>query len=373
MKKNLYLFLLLCLAAPSLRAQIQRGEVQLSAAQPLLTGTNLSFVPDDRLGGLVSIDGGAPLYLLLTPNVAYAVTDRLTLGAEAALAVDGFVEGPAAILLPYLRYYPLNRPTVSVFAELGRTVVLADDDLGYPGAFRLAAGAQFPLGTGALITSSLQYTLRDEAVNQLALTAGLALRLGRNDRTGNGDRLFGDARWAVSLSDVQLSFLSVRSTDIIEQSSTLGLICYFSPNFALSYLASGRRNRTNFGNVEINQIFAETLLGARGYFTRRGRLQPFAEAGFGLGLRLLETSSNDFPDFNQDEVSANFLVYGRIGVDYFLRPNLALVAGLNVRRDFGDADVTVAGLSFGGRYFLGRSLRETTASRTDGRNSLPRR
>ena len=334
-------------------AQVQRGDVEIGTSQPAIFEQGLDLFANDRLGGILSLGGEVPLYLL-TPSYGYALTNRLLLGTEAVLFISRESASAGAILLPYLRYYPINKETFSFYGEFGRSVSLITDGGEFGPLYRAAVGGQFPLGGNALLTSALQYEIRESSPfgsNLLNLTTGLTLKLGRNNRVDRQSRTYGDAKWAIGLSDVQLSF----GKNFATSSSTLSLSYYFSRFFALNYNTSATSAARSDETRELTTLSGDASLGIRGYFSRRGRLHPFLEAAAGITLSYLEGINNRSPEFNVEETEVEFLLLGRLGVEYYLRPDIALITGLSLRRTSEFDGSTDFGLTFGARYYFGPS------------------
>ena len=275
----------------------------------------------------------------------YALWERLVIGTGVTGYVN-FREGAysGATFTPFVRYYPINRPHIMAFAEL-RSRVGVGNSVGVFRSVTPAIGMQVPVGGAVLFTPRITIGAPGTKVQ---LLLGLEARIGERPEEGpvvatlrRGQFMLGGQSGILELAENgHGTGLTLGShyllTDRLAVGASAGL------GHAVNRFETGGGDR-----LELAVSSLQLAVAARYYLSGGQRVLYYTEAGGGRVWARVDTDLNNvvLPD-----VTDNFLNLGA-GAQYYLRSNLALEAGPQVRFDF-TTDQWIYGLNTGLRILL---------------------
>ncbi|WP_238752296.1 hypothetical protein [Neolewinella maritima] len=343
------------LVTASVSAQIQRGDRFLSVdgrAGASLTGASVTPLVSGDLGGIVLPGTFSEGLAYATPAYGLALTDRLIVGGSlTAVHPFGSRSDIGSIgLSPYLRYYGINRAQLGVYGQVMTGLGYRNGDLTGPDAVTVGAGLQLPLAVGARFGPSVDYVIGG-AGNTLELGIRVELILGRNNRLQEA------AVGSFSKGAIMLGSQFVGAV-VREDVSSAGVVVgghYFLTDRLTAAPTIGMEGyQTDFSRPNVTRI--TTLrnyavgLSSRYYLTTERHLLWFAEAGVGYQTNY---SRRDFGNGEIRSSSDVFLLTASAGGQLFIRDNVALEAGPQFRRFFGDGvNYSLFSLNGGIRFLL---------------------
>ena len=342
-----YTFTLLCLCLSLVaHAQIQRGDHILTLDR---SATALGNARD--LGGLFYQSEFDNIGISVFPTYGYALTDRLVLGGTPNLALyntDGDW-GAGFGLNPYLRYYLINRERLGVFGQVSTDLGINDGGIYGFSSARLRTGLQLPLTSGVRIGPTLDYVV-NSGRNYFTLGGTIEIVLNADD-AGEEQPVGTFSRGTVMLGG-QLANVRV-SKNFTGGDLYLGGHYFVSDRIAAGLsvgLQGGQQDYSNSSQDFFYRYDRQSVdLSARYYFTTGKRLIWYGEAGGGY-FRSVQRSENPFgaQRLSEDGLSA----FASFGGQYFVRDNIALEFGPQLRQIFGGNRNTTFGLTAGVRFFL---------------------
>ena len=349
MRTRLLLSLLLFSGSLLLQAQLQRGDQLLSVSGlQVAPGETVSPLLGDNLAVLryfpQAAGGGGVLAAGI--DYGYLLTDRLAVGGSlVGILGIGSGEGDgAAALNPYLRYYAINRPDLMAFGQLNVGTLAVNQGEFFDEGYALSAGVHLPLAAGILATPMASYQF-NRGRNLFTVGAGVTLVLGKNNRP--------DERPAANLQrgDVLLGAQSLSlgtREGVLTFGGGLGGYYFLSSRFALGLALEGSRTRIEFGQRGTDAFVSSRLgfgAGARYYLTTTGRSLWFTEIGISRDRYRVDDG------FRTDFTVTQTSLLGGGGLQWFIRDNVALEVGPQLRYYTSDDELTV-NANFGIRFRL---------------------
>ena len=342
-----YTFTLFCFCLSLIaHAQIQRGDHILTLDR---SATALGNARD--LGGLFYQSESDNIGISVSPTYGYALTDRLVLGASPGIGLyntDGDWGGGFA-LNPYLRYYLINQERLGVFGQVSTDLGVNDGGVYGFSSARLRTGLQLPLASGVRVGPTLDYFV-NSGRNYFTLGGNIEIVLNAEDAGQEqpvGTFSKGTVMLGGQLADVRVS-KNFTGGDL-----HLGGHYFLSDRFAAGMsvgLGAGEQDYSSSAQDFFYRYNRQSVdLSARYYFTTGKRLVWYGEAGGGY-FRSVRRSESPFGSARLSE--DGFSAFAAFGGQYFVRDNIALEFGPQLRQSFGAARNTNFGLSAGVRFFL---------------------
>lgn len=346
--RSLTLTLLFVVITAALPAQIRKGDRVLTPYNE--SPTSFSTPPTaitSNVGGFFVSPGGESMVLNVLPQYGFALSDRVVVGAALAVSISFGNDGIAGGLSPFARYYVVNNPDLMVFGGLRGSISLNESNrfVDVSSSFQPHVGLGLPLSPGILFAPELGYTIIGRR-NQVNLSLGFDFILGRNTREeelvwgnyGRGSWMFGTQLGGVGITE--------RSTFLRFMPEAY---YFLSRRFALGITAGTTLTRFEVTSRRIRAQQNHVGLTGR-YFPVQGRhFDLFAHAGFQLEFDERNFGRRPTGDLLVDNL---VIMDGGLGGLLFLRRNIALEAGVNLRV-YPQLENFELGLSSGIRFFLG--------------------
>ncbi|PPK85207.1 hypothetical protein CLV84_2099 [Neolewinella xylanilytica] len=349
MQKFIY-FLLFALCCNQLGAQIARGDklLSLSSAFPSAFADAPVSRPQAAYNAGLLYDGqSGSVGLFFGGDYGYALRDRLVLGIGSLGLIDFSSDADNVIVLrPSVRYYAVNAPSLMVFGQVGSSLTRIGEENTYFETLDLTAGLHYPLGSGALLTPKVAYTV-NEGPNVLALSVGLELLMNSDDATDEVVAGIRKGRVMIGAESVGFTLRDDDSALGVELGGHYFVLDRLALGAQIGYRGDYARLRSGTGDgTSLTYTTFNAALAARYYLTAPSRRVWFAEAGAGHRRSALRSDILvDVPATSQQ-----YLFFGG-GMQRFVRENLALEVGPNVQYNFAGENWTY-GLNFGFRYLL---------------------
>ncbi len=366
MKQYVYLFLLVCCSTP-LFSQIQRGDRLI-----MMNGAGGVVAPyASELGSLTFRDFGNftddQVALNLRVRYGYALRDRLVVGTGVGVGLtyqDGLSTGFG--LSPFARYYFLNRSTLGVFAEAGTGISSyrygdSEREFSAFGQLDLSAGIQVPLAPGLLLTPAVGYSVW-EGSNTVSVGVGLELLLQPDEDDAEVVGSFGKGTLTLGAQSAHLNF----QESIFSGGFTAG-----GQYFLTDRVAVGAQLGLSVLRVELPDSDPDLGNSQRAYSLGVGgslrhylgspqRLRWFVDGGGGVTysrhtVQLSDGSTAGNGLISHTNQSINPYIAAGGGAQYFLRDNVALEVGPQLRYNLGDNSSQgrwLPGIHFGFRVGL---------------------
>ncbi len=347
MKIKAILFGLFCFFTTATFAQIAKQNLIIEG------GASLQLVNLSLENGNNGIISGTDATVFIGPSVSYFVSDRLAVGGS--LLVNSIADaGTNFGLTGKARLYLSGDETGGWFlaGELGFLSGSRD------GQFFGNGGLGFDIFLAPNLalesTMSVGFLNEEDIIGNLVqLRIGTGLKFffdrfpeelpeNRSEIIRKGTRFLG-----ISSGSILLNRRNNVSTSLVNLSPSFGKFISNNMLFGWNF------NLTNQSANGFNRFTVQATPFLRYYLNPTGKtLVPFGEVGGGISFNLL--SGDVIPNQNQTETSP--LLFANIGVDYFIRPNIAFEVKAGYRyAKISDAVIqNTTSLSLGFQFFLNR-------------------
>ena len=348
--RHLFTLILLC-ASFIATGQVQRGDhlVTLGGQVDPYTAADLGAVrfqldSRGRQGGISTTYG-------------YALTDRLVIGSSLATGGGLFAGSATGVsgyrwyglgLQPYLRYYAHQTADMGVYGQVSSPIGYNDGDFHGFEALTATAGLQFPVARNVRLGPTVNYLVQPGR-NRMSVAANLELVLGER---GEGESVVPALRRGSIMLGAQFGELAF-ARHTFGGGARLGGHYFLTDRLAagvvlgFSTLRLGSPDATS--DFSVRGASHALGLDARYYLTTARRLVWYLAAGADYNFQRYRYGST----FDRsDEERSSAAVHAALGLQYFLRENVALEFGPKFSYGLGDFATSEASFTVGARFFL---------------------